>query len=56
MTTNGLVEKKQARRPLEVNVPCFGAVLNGLNLAVSGFYLAQYYDWSYKDYYVIITK
>lgn len=41
-----------ARRLLEVNVPCFGAVLNGLNLAVSGYYYAQYYDKSYKDYYI----
>ena len=45
-----------ARRLLEVNVPCFGAVLNGLNLAVSGYYYAQYYDRSYKDYYVTLAK
>ncbi|MBA4136520.1 MAG: sugar tyrosine-protein kinase [Opitutus sp.] len=45
-----------ARRLLEVNVPCFGAVLNGLNLAVSGYYYAQYYDKSYKDYYVTMAK
>ncbi|MFI5336083.1 MAG: tyrosine-protein kinase family protein, partial [Opitutales bacterium] len=45
-----------ARRLLEVNVPCFGAVLNGLNLAVSGYYYAQYYDRSYKDYYVTMAK
>lgn len=42
-----------ARRLLESNVTCFGAVLNGLNLAVSGYYYAQYYDKSYKDYYVV---
>ncbi len=42
-----------ARKLLEVNVPCFGAVLNGLNLAVSGYYYAQYYDRAYKDYYVV---
>lgn len=42
-----------ARKLLEVNVPCFGAVLNGLNLAVSGYYYAQYYDKSYKDYFVV---
>ena len=45
-----------ARRLLEVNVPCFGAVLNGLNLAVSGYYYAQYYDRSYKDYYITMAK
>ena len=33
-----------------------GAVLNGLNLAVSGYYYAQYYDKSYKDYYVTMAK
>ena len=41
-----------ARRLLDTNVPCFGAVLNALNLSVSGYYYAQYYDKSYKDYYV----
>ncbi len=41
------------RRLLESNVTCYGAVLNGLNLAVSGYYYAQYYDKSYKDYYVV---
>ena len=45
-----------SRRLLEANVPCFGAVLNGLNLAVSGYYYAQYYDKSYKDYYVTMAK
>ncbi|HEY0945337.1 MAG TPA: polysaccharide biosynthesis tyrosine autokinase, partial [Opitutaceae bacterium] len=42
-----------AKKLLEANVPNFGAVLNGLNLAVSGYYYAQYYDKSYKDYYVV---
>ncbi len=42
-----------ARRLLETNVPCFGAVLNALNLSVSGYYYAQYYDKSYKDYFVV---
>jgi capsular exopolysaccharide synthesis family protein len=42
-----------AKRLLESNVTCYGAVLNGLNLSVSGYYYAQYYDKSYKDYYVI---
>jgi len=45
-----------AKKLLESNVPCFGAVLNGLNLAVSGYYYAQYYDKSYKDYYVVMAK
>ncbi|MEY2880481.1 MAG: Tyrosine-protein kinase ptk, partial [Verrucomicrobiota bacterium] len=45
-----------AKRLLDANVPNFGAVLNGLNLAVSGYYYAQYYDKSYKDYYVIMSK
>lgn len=45
-----------ARKLLETNVPVFGAVLNGLNLAVSGYYYAQYYDKSYKDYYVVMAK
>ena len=45
-----------ARRLLEANVPCLGAVLNGLNLAVSGYYYAQYYDKSYKDYYITMAK
>ena len=45
-----------AKRLLEANVPNFGAILNGLNVAVSGYYYAQYYDKSYKDYYVVATK
>lgn len=45
-----------ANRLKETNVPVFGAVLNGLNLAVSGYYYAQYYDKSYKDYYVVESE
>ncbi len=45
-----------AKKLLDANVPNFGAVLNGLNLAVSGYYYAQYYDKSYKDYYVVMAK
>jgi succinoglycan biosynthesis transport protein ExoP len=41
-----------AHRLLDANVPCFGAVLNGLNLAISGYYYAQYYDKSYKEYHL----
>jgi succinoglycan biosynthesis transport protein ExoP len=45
-----------AKKLSEANVPNFGAVLNGLNLAVSGYYYAHYYDKSYKDYYVVMAK
>ncbi|MFT3829222.1 MAG: polysaccharide biosynthesis tyrosine autokinase [Opitutaceae bacterium] len=45
-----------ARRLLGANVPCFGAVLNALNLSVSGYYYAQYYDKSYKDYFVVADE
>ena len=45
-----------AKKLAEANVPNFGAVLNGLNLAVSGYYYAHYYDKSYKDYYVVMAK
>jgi polysaccharide biosynthesis transport protein len=45
-----------AKKLLEANVPNFGAILNGLNLAVSGYYYAQYYDKSYKDYYVQMAR
>ena len=45
-----------AKKLMESNVPILGAVLNGLNLAVSGYYYAQYYDKSYKDYYVVMSK
>ena len=41
-----------AKKLIDSNVPTFGAVLNGLNLTVSGYYYAQYYDKSYKDYYL----
>ncbi len=45
-----------AKKLLEANVPVYGAILNGLNLTVSGYYYAQYYDKSYKDYYVVMSK
>jgi capsular exopolysaccharide synthesis family protein len=45
-----------AKKLAEANVPNFGAVLNGLNLAVSGYYYAHYYDKSYKDYYVMMAR
>jgi capsular exopolysaccharide synthesis family protein len=39
-----------ARRLLETNVPCFGAILNGLELSLSDYYYAEYYDKSYAGY------
>jgi capsular exopolysaccharide synthesis family protein len=45
-----------AHKILETSVPCFGAVLNNLNIAVSGYYYSQYYDKSYKDYYMTPAK
>jgi Mrp family chromosome partitioning ATPase len=41
-----------AQRMLETNIPCFGAVLNGLSGGFGGYYYSQYYHKSYKDYYV----
>lgn len=45
-----------AKRLLETNIPCFGAVLNALNLSASGYYYEQYYDKSYKDYFVVAEE
>jgi Mrp family chromosome partitioning ATPase len=45
-----------AKKILDANVPNFGAVLNGLDLAASGYYYAQYSDKSYKDYHVAMAK
>jgi capsular exopolysaccharide synthesis family protein len=45
-----------AQKILDTNVSCFGAVLNNLNLNVSGYYYSQYYDKSYKDYYITPSK
>jgi succinoglycan biosynthesis transport protein ExoP len=39
-----------AKQLLDASAPCFGAVLNGLDLALSDYYYAEYYDKSYKDY------
>lgn len=44
------------QRLLEVNVPTFGAILNGLAGGVGGYYYAQYYGRSYKDYYLHDAK
>jgi succinoglycan biosynthesis transport protein ExoP len=40
-----------AHQMQDANIPCCGAVLNGLNLDISGYYYAQYYDKSYQSYY-----
>jgi len=42
--------KLSAKRLLESNVPCFGAVLNGLNFAVSDYYYAGHYGRSFREY------
>jgi capsular exopolysaccharide synthesis family protein len=41
-----------AQRILETNVPCFGAILNGLTGGFGGYYYSHYYHKSYKQYYV----
>jgi len=50
------VQRKAAKfcvkRLLDVNVPNFGAVLNGLTGGTGGYYYSHYYAKSYKDYYV----
>ena len=40
------------QRLLEISVPHFGAVLNGLDQNIGGYYYHHYYDKSYKQYYV----
>jgi ABC-type uncharacterized transport system permease subunit len=36
----------------ETNIPCFGAILNGLSGGLGGYYYSHYYHKSYKNYYV----
>jgi len=43
--------KLAAARMKETNVPCYGAVLNGLNMAIAEYYYAQYYSKEYAKYY-----
>jgi succinoglycan biosynthesis transport protein ExoP len=45
-----------AQKLLGTNVPCFGAVLNGLSGGVGGYYYSHYYAKSYKDYYITKTE
>ena len=40
------------RRMQESSVPVFGVILNNINTTMAGYYYSQYYDKSYKDYYV----
>ncbi|MEJ1973813.1 MAG: polysaccharide biosynthesis tyrosine autokinase [Lacunisphaera sp.] len=40
------------QRLLEISVPHFGAVLNGLDQRLGGYYYGHYYDKAYKGYYV----
>ncbi|GAB1489343.1 hypothetical protein MASR2M8_17960 [Opitutaceae bacterium] len=40
------------QRLLDANVTTFGAVLNGLDRDIGGYYYQHYYDKSYKQYYV----
>jgi capsular exopolysaccharide synthesis family protein len=39
------------QRLTEINIPTFGAVLNGLDQNIGGYYYHHYYDRSYKKYY-----
>ena len=45
--------KHNVRRLMSSETPVFGAVLNHLNISVGGYYYAQYYDRSYRDYYFV---
>ncbi len=45
--------KHNVRRLMSSDTPVFGAVLNHLNISVGGYYYAQYYDKSYRDYYYV---
>ncbi len=45
-----------AKQMMDANVPCCGAILNGLDLDISGYYYTKYYDKSYKTYYDEPTK
>lgn len=40
------------RRLWESNTPVFGAVLNNIKSALSGYYYSQYSDEPYRDYYI----
>ena len=39
-----------ARKILDSNVPCFGAILNSLDLSLSAYYYTEYYNKSYREY------
>ena len=40
------------QRLLNANVPNFGAILNGLDQSIGGYYHGYYYEKSYKQYYM----
>lgn len=40
------------RRLRESNIPVFGAILNNINASVAGYYYSDYYDRSYRHYYM----
>ena len=44
------------QRLRDINIPHIGAVLNGLDRDIGGYYYHQYYDKSYKDYYITLEK
>jgi succinoglycan biosynthesis transport protein ExoP len=44
------------QRLRDINIPHLGAVLNGLDRDIGGYYYHQYYDKSYKQYYVTAEK
>lgn len=54
------VRRKAARaavqRLQDIGVPHVGAVLNGLDRDIGGYYYHQYYDQAYKQYYVTAEK
>lgn len=44
------------QRLREIELPYLGAVLNGLDRDIGGYYYHQYYDKAYKNYYVTAEK
>jgi polysaccharide biosynthesis transport protein len=41
-----------AQRMLDTNIPCFGAILNGITGGLGGYYYSHYYHKTYEEYYV----
>lgn len=44
------------RRMQESSVPVFGVILNNIKSSMAGYYYSQYYDKSYKNYYVQVIE